>query len=202
VVNLSWTPQGDKTDVYCTTSDFLDERNMSYRIYYGTSQSYSVSSLDEGTTYYFTAWSWKSDDNTWSTTSAQDAATTGSTTLTPMPSVEDVENMVPDTPDTPTEWFQSPNGSNLSNWPFYAIVEDTASESGIPSGSMWMMMGIIIVVVVGIAVWVLGGSVMLILVSEGVIIAGLSVGHLLPMWILLAYIIIGGSMAYLMKREA
>lgn len=195
-IDLTWTPQGDYTDVYYKLGGYPEDRNDGTRIYFGTGTSYSHSDLSPGTTYFYRAWSWKSGD-VWSDDYVEDATTTTSEYAPTEPGGVDESNL-PD-PEAPTNWWSAPTGVNLADWPFFAIVEDAADGMGIPSGTIWLLISAIIVMVFTIVAWSLTGSLMWTLISSGVAITVTSAVGICPLWILLIYIVMGGSMAYILR---
>jgi ABC-type bacteriocin/lantibiotic exporter with double-glycine peptidase domain len=91
----------------------------------------------------------------------------------------------------PSEYFQQANGSALSNWPGYDLVQQAATDSGIPSGSLWLIIAMVICAVVGVVVWMISSSILLVVISMAVVIGIVSIMGLVPMWILYVFIIFG-----------
>lgn len=196
-IMLSWTPTGDQTGVWYSTGSFPADRFSGTEVYFGSASGTSVGSLTAGTTYFFRAWSWL-DGGFWSPSYSEDVVTTPG-----QPNVISVDvpgigvNLT-----EPSEYFQAPNGSGFSDWPGYTLVEDAATGSGIPSGSLWLIIATVFSSVGGVLAWRVTGSLPFVIVTIGVVIAVSAIAHLVSLWILFAFIVMGGAMAMVLKNQS
>lgn len=196
-IKLSWEETGDQTGVFVKEGSFPVDRLDGDVAYFGPSESTSNGNLVSGVTYFYRAWSWSEGGN-WSTTYAEDAATTSLYT-----SESDIVTYGPSTNlSEPDEYFQSPNGSTLSGWPGYELIETAATESGIPSGSIWLIITLTICSLIGIVTYLVTSNLIFVIVAMGVgIIVGSIIGTV-PLWILIAYICLGIGGGYLAKQSS
>lgn len=195
-VLLSWVPLGDSIGIWTQTGAFPADRLTGTRVYFGTGSSITVGNLTPGTTYFFRAWSW-SDLYSYSPGYSEDVATTpGQTGNFSVTSPSITVNLT-----TPVGYFLVPNGSHLSHWPGYGLIEDAATQSGIPAGSLWLIIVLVLSSVCGLITWRITGSLLFVLITIGVVMATASAMGLLPLWVLFAFILMGGSGAMILKNH-
>jgi hypothetical protein len=91
-IDLSWTNTDDLTYIEWSASPGPWARGAGTTLYNGTSSPYQHSSLIDGKTYYYQAWSWNETDHIYSTAYASDSATTTANTAPAPFSSEDPTN--------------------------------------------------------------------------------------------------------------
>lgn len=98
----------------------------------------------------------------------------------------------------PANWFATGTGSNL---PFYATFSDKATEMGMPSQSLYVMMMLGVASAVGLGVLVFTGSTLIAAVACGLAIAaGVNTG-VLSAWMLFVYGIFSLAIIYLARQQ-
>lgn len=184
-IAVKWSLAGDQVGVFAKEGSFPVDRLDGEQVYFGPSTGVSHSNLAPGSTYFYRAWAWSEGGN-WSSSYSEDAATTPYTFSEALPGGDTYTD-----PSMPSEYFQQANGSALSNWPGYDLVQQAATDSGIPSGSLWLIIAMVICAVVGVVVWMISSSILLVVISMAVVIGIVSIMGLVPMWILYVFIIFG-----------
>jgi hypothetical protein len=148
--------------------------------YSGTQTSTVVSGLASGRTYYFIAWGYTSP-----------LYSTSNTTLmiTTLASASTTSTL--DTPATPTTWFQSPNYTNMSEMPFYPILNFAFKSFELPLATGWYFAALFFSVAVGILFYTsLGNSNLFLSVCVvGVTIVFMAIIQLVPLWHILPFAI-------------
>ena len=195
-ISVTWVRIGDQTLIIGKVGSFPADRLDGEQVYFGAAEGVSHTGLVAGTTYFYRAWSWKSG-GTWSDYYAEDAATTTSGAASGLPEYPPGI----DAPDAPHSWWAAPSGDNFVSWPGYGIVEGVATDLGIPSGSMWLIMTMIGLLAVGIGIYVVSGSVSFTIIGIGL---GLGLGsavELVPLWIAILYLIIAGASAWALSGK-
>jgi hypothetical protein len=150
-INLSWTLQGDQTFVNYKTTGYPVDRNDGIQVYFGLDTHTSLSGLDPGTTYYFSAWSWKAG-NIWTTTNSNAIATTYASTggnQIPAPTVPAGQE-----PTVSTSWFDVPTNAIIRNFPLYDIVIGWATPYQIPEGTFWAIVSLFLSTLIGALIFV------------------------------------------------
>jgi len=194
---LSWVTMGDDTGIWMSTGGFPLDRLQTPYTYFGSGSSISLTSLTPGTTYFFRAWTF-SNSYSWSPTYSEDAVTTPGQQSSVVVSGTNISvNLT-----QPPEYFQSPNGSNLSHWPGYALVQQASAGTGIPEGTLWLIIVLTISSACGLIAWGISGSLGFVIVTVCVVMGVASIMHLLSMWILFAFILLGGSLAMVLRHNA
>ena len=183
-VAVRWELAGDQVGVFAKAGSYPVDRLDGEQVYFGTSTGVSHGNLVPGTTYYYRAWSWSEGGN-WSESYSEDAATTPYTVTSELPGTADLGS-----PEMPDQWFQEPNGSALENWPGYDLVETAATESGIPSGSLWMIIALVLSAILGILTWSITKSPWLVIGAITVAIAMSSLMGPVPFWMVFIYLVI------------
>jgi len=196
-ITVSWVPMGDDTGIWMSTSAYPLDRLSSPSSYFGTGSSTSFTNLQPGTTYFFRAWTF-SNSFSWSPTYSEDAVTTPGQQSSVIVNGTNITVSLTE----PPEYFQSPNGSNLSKWPGYALVQQAATGTGIPEGTLWLIIVLTISSACGLIAWGISGSLGFVIVTVCVVMAVASIMHLLSMWILFAFVLIGGSLAMVLRHNA
>ncbi len=169
-INLSWVAQGDQTYVAYKETGYPVDRSDGTQVYFGSGTTASLSGLEAGTTYYFSAWSWKQGD-VWTQTNATAIATTFASTtgnVVPPPEVPDGEE-----PLTPSSWFDIPENSIIKNFPLYDVLTGWATAYQIPEGSFWAFVSLVASTIVGALIFVtwrqavpaVGGSLLIIVIA-------------------------------------
>lgn len=131
-IKLTWTVQGDQTLIMGSTISYPGNYSTGTKVYFGTSNSYTLTGLAPGTSYYFSAWSWL-NNGTYSVTYATAMATTGAAPIVPADE-EDTSN-----PDAPGGWFAAPDYTRMKNMPLYDQVNAFSDALSMPYGSFWFL---------------------------------------------------------------
>lgn len=140
-VDLQWTKQGDQTQIVYKSGGYPIDRADGTVAGLTPNATLTVPGLTASTTYYFRAWSWKSD-GTWSATYADAVATTfpGSTTAATTINIEGKTK-----PSDTSFWTRDPAGTVLVNIPFfYEAVEAAATTTEVPDTTLWFMIAVTI----------------------------------------------------------
>lgn len=188
-INLSWARAGEQTYVYMNTTGYPADRTDGELVYSGTGEVYVHSNLVPGITYYYRAWSWSSDN--FSATYSDALATTLAAGAGEQ---ERPETVIP--PDQPSTWFSAPDSTRMSNFILYPYVNATADAFEIPRGSFWMFLVLIAALIAGIFAYFATRKAMLaVIVVAAVLGMGTWMG-LLPLWIIMVYVVIGGALVF------
>lgn len=141
--------------------------------YLDVETSKQVTGLSIGTTYYFIAWG--------ETAGAYSSSnvTVMVTTLAGNSATTDISK-----PATPNNWFQAPDYTNMSNTPFYSIVNFAADAFAVPKGTLWYMCALFFCVAVGVFFYSTVGNANLFLsiCAVGAMMLVCSAIKLVPMW--------------------
>jgi hypothetical protein len=160
--------------------------------YSGTEVSTIVTGLSPGTSYYFMAWGVTSA--VYSTSNATVMATTlaGSATPAIMP-----------TPATPNNWFQAPDYTNMSNTPFYSIVNFAADAFEVPKSTLWYMCALFFCVAVGVFFYSTVGNANLFLsvCAVGAMMLACSLMKLVPYWHILPFAVFAAVGIFVGERR-
>lgn len=99
----------------------------------------------------------------------------------------------------PTSWYS--DISDIADLPFYSTFNDKATEMGMPTQTLYVMMMLGTAVAVGLGVLVFTGSVLVAVLVCGVTIAaGVNTG-VLSGWMLFIYLIFGVGIMYLARQN-
>ena len=195
-IAVKWSLAGDQVGVFAKEGSFPVDRLDGEQIYFGPSTGVSHSSLAPGSTYFYRAWAWSEGGN-WSSSYSEDAATTPYTVTEVLPGTVGLND-----PDMPSQYFQTANGSALSNWPGYDLVTQAASDSGIPAGSLWLIIGLVLCAAIGLVVWTISNSMILVMIAMAVVIAIMSIMGLVPFWMVMVYLVLALCGGFLLKQSA
>jgi len=194
-INLEWTKTGDQTMVRYKQGGYPIDRADGDLAYFGAASTASVSGLSVARTYYFRAWSWR-DGNIWADGYASDAATTLGVVD---PTQEEEPGMVL-TPTQPSTWFQVPSGAALTKLPLYDNFVAFADSYGIPQGTMWFNVVILLTIVAGAITYLKVRSPVVTVFVAGFTIVACTMLGMAPLWILLVYALLGGGLIYVTHR--
>ncbi len=197
-INLSWEQQGDQTYIRYSTDGYPVDRADGTLAYLGVGGSMSLSGLSAGTTHYFKAWSWAEGD-VWAATTATAVSTTFAATVVGAdePEAQDVAGELAE----PTNWFTEPNQERLEGLPLYTEITVIADSYGIPYGTFFFLIGIVLVVVAGILGYLVSKSaVVAIILGVAATVACTAFG-LLPGYMVFMYLALSGGISYLMARR-
>jgi len=188
-VSCAWTKGGgsDKTKIQTKIGSYPTDNNDGTTVYFGNKATCNVTNLIPGTSYYFRAWG-ESAGN-YSSSYAQDMATTLAQNVEPKPSVE-----------TPGGWFQNPTTGRITKLPFYADFNRLFDSYSIPNTTGWVIVAILMSALLGLGVLSLTGRIWMSLAVSGASVVLWSWMEILPLWIVLIPIIIGGSYAFIRSR--
>lgn len=159
--------------------------------YFGSGSSTTLSGLTSGVTYYFRAWSYSPASN-WSTNYDSDMITIPFSESDSTNPVEDI--------DTPDNWLTESDPSNLEDAFFYTPIVNAADSLGMESGSLFLVFGISVSIALGLFAFIISRSMMF---SLGAVLFGMigcSLSGILPLWIVFAYIVTGGTYVYITAR--
>lgn len=161
-INIDWTRTGDQTYIRYKTNGYPIDRLDGDPVYFGSDETTSLSGLDAGTTYYFTAWSW-AEGEVWASGVANDVATTAPVVVGPGQVGNATSPLV-----APSWWYRDPSGTILVNFePFYGTVNRVATAYGMPPGGMWLLVAFVITLCAIIATYFGAGK-----ISEGFSVQG------------------------------
>lgn len=160
--------------------------------YFGVETSKIVTGLAIGTTYYIMAWGETS--GIYSTSNS----TLIVTTLAGPTATDTIAQ-----PATPTGWFQAPDYTNMSNMPFYPIVNFAADAFEVPKSTVWYMCALFLCVAVGIIFYSTVGNSNLFLsvCAVGVMIIVCSLIKLVPMWQILPFAVFAAVGIFVGERR-
>lgn len=192
-INLSWARAGEQTYVYVNYTGYPADRTDGELIYSGTGEVYVHSNLTPGTTYYYRAWSWSSD-----TFSAAYSDALATTLAAGAGEQERPETVVP--PDEPSNWFSAPDPTTMSNFILYPYINAAADEYEIPRGTFWMGLVLVAALIIGVFAYFATRKAMLSIIAVAAVLGMGTWMSLLPLWIIVVYFIIGGSLIFLEQR--
>jgi hypothetical protein len=161
------------TDTYPTT---IADGTL---VYNGAGIFYIHSGLNEGTTYYYSAWG--ESGGAYSVNAINLVMTTSSEiSLSDIPSIT-----------TPTGWFQEPNESFLVNLePFYTVFNGLADSWGMPRGNAWVGLSLFIIILIGLGLYIKFHAPAFALMVMALAMAGFVVLHILPTFMLYIVLIL------------
>lgn len=187
-ISLSWERAGDQTSIRGKVGAFPADRLDGDSVYKGIAEGVGHSDLLPGTTYFYRAWSWREGD-VYSDTYAEDAATTLAGII---PTTPEVPQVVGEMPEAPESWWQPGSGDKFADWPFLAGAVDRAAEgTEMPVDTIWLLLGVLAIVIVGVGASASTGNLAFAVVS---VIVGIAIAAwlgLIPFWILLLFIVLG-----------
>lgn len=156
-------------------------------IYQGTGDAYTHTNLLPGTTYYYRAWLLCGGN--YSADYVQDWATTYGSSPVVSP------------PEQPEGWFQDPNCTAYSKIPLLsdALVAVTTAY-GFPATTVCVMFTLLWIIVLGLAVFLFIHSAMMMIITIAVLIILASIMGLLPLWMIVIAICLGGISIYISGR--
>ena len=156
-------------------------------IYQGTGDAYTHTNLTPGTTYYYRAWPLCGGN--YSADYVQDWATTYGSSPVVSP------------PEQPEGWFQDPNCIAYSKIPLLsdALIAVTTAY-GFPATTVCVMFTLLWIIVLGLAVFLFIHSAMMMIITIAVLIILASIMGLLPLWMIVIAICLGGISIYISGR--
>jgi hypothetical protein len=150
-INLSWVLQGDQTFVSYKTTGYPVNLLDGTEVYFGLNTYATLSGLTVGTTYYFSAWSWKTG-GVWTSTNANAIATTYASTGTndlPQPTVPAGEEPTPG-----GSWFDVPTSAVVRNLPLYDIAIGWSDAFEVPEGTFLAILSLFLSMIAGAVLFV------------------------------------------------
>ncbi len=184
-VSLLWVKGvgAPQTEVRYREGGYPVDHNDGTLAYRGYSSSYVLTGLTSGTTYYFRAWGFDYPVY-YSGSYVEDMATTtmGIVIVGPY-----------SIPSQPGNWFTSADPSGLTSMPGYSLIVTAADSLQMPVGSLFLILGIVMVIGVGAIVFVITGSVQGILVVMLLGMFVLLVAGIIPGWMFFTYAFLGVS---------
>jgi len=138
-------------------------------IYNGTGIYLVHSGLDEGTTYYYSAWGESGGVPSANPINLIMTTTSGVST-TDLPALT-----------IPTGWFQDPDESFLVHLqPFYSVINGIADSWGMPRGNAWLGLSLFFIMGIGAGLYIKFHAPALALMVMALLMAGFVVLHILP----------------------
>lgn len=159
------------------------------QVYLDTQTSVVWTGLTPGTTYYFIAWG--KSDSVYSTSNI-------TLMITTLGAAAGTDPMT--TPPTPTQFYQSPDYTQMSNIPFYDLVNWWAESFEIPYNTLWLVVAILASIAAGIFTFWKSQKVFLSCVVVAVFTGLGSFMGLLPLWLIVPPLIISATSIALGER--
>ena len=154
-INLTWTLQGDQVFINYKTTGYPVDRNDGTQVYFGSLNYTSLSGLLPGTTYYFSAWSWKTGD-VWTSTNSNAIATTQGAYA---PNQQVLPPVSPGSiPTMSTSWFQVPSNAVVRQLPLYDVFAGWATAYQLPEGTFLAGIAVLISVIIGALIFMTFGG--------------------------------------------
>jgi hypothetical protein len=180
-ISLSWTKGtgASQTEVVFSSTGLPTSNTTGTIIYLNTGTTYTYTGLVAGHTYYFSAWG--ESAGAYSASYATLAVTTSAFTV----ESEDIE-----TPPLFTEWFQTPDYTQLSNLePLYSAVNGVATALGTPTNNAWMGLITLIIVLVSLGIMMFAGWFGGFVIGVFLTLGGVAI-HILPAWYVFILILV------------
>jgi hypothetical protein len=154
--------------------------------YLGTSNSYMLTGLTAGTTYYFSAWGKTGALYSAGYTTAM-ATTLAFDTATSTGTLE--------TPPTNSWWNQTPSTTKVDSIPMVSgLISANATAYGIPEASLWYLLWVLFTVGVGVFIYAKSGNNLpMSLGAQALLFALGAVLGLVMLWIMVLFMIIGAG---------
>jgi len=146
------------------------------QVYAGPMSTALHSGLSPGTTYYYRA---RSYDNAGYSANYTDILMTTS-------AYTNVTQETPAAPTTPSNWWGTPDYTNLQNIAGYGIINTVADNFEIPRNTFWMSLILILIMSIGLFIYSVQHNVTVALVLMGIMIVTASIAGLLPLWLIAA----------------
>jgi hypothetical protein len=193
-VSLLWKKGTGSTGtlIMRKTGGYPTSKTDGTEVYEDVRTSHKDTGLTSGTTYYYMAWGYSGAYYSTSNTTLM------VTTLASGTAGEDLP--VPATPDT---WFQSPDYTNMENFPFYSIINFAFDAFEMPKSIGWYMLALIFAVACGVFFYsALGNSnLFLSIIVVGGVIVFESMLKLVPLWNILPFAIIALAGIFVGERR-
>ncbi len=151
-------------------------------VYSNTGNSYVVTGLSPGTTYYFSVWGF---------TGAAFSATYITAVCTTSVTTENITVVPPSNYTAPTQWFQAPDYTRMSAFPLYDIINWGADQFQVPRSTSWFTIAIIFAMCIGILVYRMSTNIPASAISISMTIFICSMAGIMEMWLLVPFILIG-----------
>jgi hypothetical protein len=199
-ISLAWTRGGGavNTLIVMQTGSYPTTIDEGTQAYFGPSSSVAVTGLTAGTTYYFSAWSESNGDYSAEYVTSLTTTLAGSTIVTPTE------------PKEPSGWFQIPSDARLVNMPFYPWINSGFDKYQLPHTTGWVLLALLLSVLFGLGIMAVfprdaSGSMQTGAIYAGLIAAsfGIVVARwmgILPLWLILIPVGIGGGYAFVRNR--
>ena len=193
-ISLLWNKGTGSTNtlVRRKTGSYPSSTSDGTQVYLGTMNSYKDTGLTSGTTYYYVAWgnsgAYYSTSNT----------TLMVTTLASSAAGDDMPTVT-----TPDAWFQSPDYTNMSNFPLYSIMNFAFDAFEVPKSTGWYVAALIFAVACGIlfySAWE-NSNLFLSILIVGAVIVFESMLKLVPLWNILPFAIIAIAGIFVGERR-
>lgn len=189
-ISLTWDKGANpQVGIYYKVDGYPSDRSDGTLVYRGSSEIAAHSGLEAGTTYYYRAWGYDTATETWSTNYDQDFATTF------------MGEAAPEAPTMPSEWFQTPQCTAYTYLPLiFPALDGVATEYEIPVNNMCVGFTLFWIVAVSLASYMVTKQLLLPIIVSSVLIAICSIAVLLPMWMLMITVALGGLALLLWRR--
>lgn len=193
-VSLLWVKGTGTTNTIIVrkTGSYPTSRTDGTSVYSSSLTSYKDTGLTSGTTYYYMAWG---NSGTYYSTSN---ATLMITTLASSTSGEDLP--VPTTPDS---WFQSPDYTNMAEFPLYSIINFAFECFEVPKSTGWYLLALLFAVACGIFFYSSfeNSNIFLSFMVVGAVIVIESMVKLVPLWNIIPFAIVAIAGIFVGERR-
>lgn len=149
LISVKWVKNSaSSTMVRYSTGTYPATTAQGTQAYFGTSSSCLITGLDEGTTYYISAWGYTGGlfstnyTYTLATTTAFATATTAALPTSPNPS----------------GWLQEPDSSGFITLPFAPLMQNISDAYDFPIDSLWYVAWLIAATVIGLVIYNKGNN--------------------------------------------
>jgi len=190
-LSWDWWPIGGNSsvviDIYYGLQHYPVDRTDGTRVYIGNNTSATHTNLLPGTTYYYRAWLLCGGN--YSADYVEDWATTYGSSPVVSP------------PEQPEGWFQDPNCRAYSQIPMLSdALAAVTTAYGFPATTVCVMFTLLWIIVLGLAVFLFIHSAMMMIITIAVLIILASIMGLLPLWMIVIAICLGGISIYISGR--
>lgn len=195
-ISLLWTKGTGATNtlVVRKTGSYPTSKTDGTSVYTGTTNSYKDTGLTPGTTYYYMAWG--QSGAFYSTANVTLLITTLPATST------STDTSMPDV-TTPDLWFQSPDYTNMANFPLYTIINFALEAFEVPKSTGWYIIALIFAVACGILFYSSfeNSNIFLSVMVVGAVIVFEAMLKLVPLWNIVPFAIVAIAGIFVGERR-
>ena len=157
-------------------------------VYSGPASAYTHTGLTSGTTYYYRSWSddglgvYSANYSSVMCTTLAGSAEAGAT---------------PEAPDMPSNWFGSPDYTNMDDAPLYDMWNAVADSMEMPRNSFWMLLTILNIILISfIFFFISKGNLIVAVGASAVCMAAAGAIELISFWYVGIYLIAAIALSY------